>query len=143
MSDSSPEGLEIFVGTWTTTGLIFGSATDTPTRFTATESYEIMPGGKVMLRRSDGTRDGTKTSAIEVIRDSGEGYECDTYDRDGSASHACAKLDGHDWKIDGERLRFRGKFDAGFETLSGQWYRDTDEQPDQLWMQVTMVRTEI
>lgn len=143
MSGSIPEGLEIFVGTWTTTGLVFDRAEDTPTHFTATDTFEMMPGGKVMLHRSEGRRTGTETSFVAVIRDSGDGYECDTYDRDGTTSHSCAKLDGHDWHIDGDGMRFRGKFDAGFETLSGQWYRDTDDKPDQLWMQVTLARQEV
>lgn len=140
MSGSSPEGLEIFVGTWTVTGLIFGTASETPKRFTSTDTYELMPGGKVLLHRSEGTRDGSETSAVEIIRDSGDGYECDVFDRDGHATHFCAKLDGHDWQVDGEGTRFRGTFDAGFERLSGQWYRDSEGKPDELWMQVTVAR---
>jgi hypothetical protein len=142
MSGSSPEGLEIFVGTWTVTGLIFGSAEETPRRFTATDRFEMMPGGKVLLRRSEGLREGVETSALEAIRDSGDGYECTLFDREGQASHACARLDGQSWQIDGPDSRFRGRFDAGFERLTGQWYCDDETGTDRLWQQVTMTRIE-
>jgi hypothetical protein len=117
------ERLQPFVGTWKTEGEIKDGAPGKPTRFTATDIYEWLPGGHFLLHRFDADMPDGKVRGIEVIgynRKSGS-YPMRSYDNTGNASLMQARVEKGDWTFLGDSIRFTGRFRAGGQVFAGLW----------------------
>lgn len=139
------EPLEAFVGTWTTEGEVTTAAPGRRTAFTATDTYEWLPGGHFLLHRFDADMPDGRVEGIEVIgqgRASGT-YAMHAFDNTGTSSVMQARIEGGRWTFVGENIRFAGRFGEGGRVFAGSWEgrsgRDGSWQP---LMEVTLTRTD-
>ncbi|MBC8119936.1 MAG: DUF1579 family protein [Burkholderiaceae bacterium] len=115
--------LDIFEGKWITHGTIHAVGGEKAAEMHAVDQYEWLPGGFFMVHHVDARMDGVPAQSIEVIGyDAGRGcYVTRSYDDKGSSAEFTARLEGDNWEIDGEPMRFRGAFKDNAATLSGTW----------------------
>ena len=114
--------LDVLAGKWITQGRIRATDDAAPSEMRAIDRYEWLPG--VFLVAQDGWLIGdTVSQSIEVIGDDAAQacYVTRSYDDQGTSDGFTARLEGRAWSIDGEKVRFRGAFDAGGSVLAGTW----------------------
>jgi hypothetical protein len=115
--------LDIFEGKWITRGTIYAVGGEKTTEMHAVDEYEWLPGKFFMVHHVDARMDRVSAQSVEVM-----GYDAQqncyvtrSYDDQGASADFTARLDGNDWEIDGETMRFRGAFKDHAATLSGTW----------------------
>lgn len=133
--------LDAFVGVWETEGEV-KSNNDTPSvKFTATDTYEWLPGGYFVLHRFTADMPDGNVQGIEVI-----GYSTDSqsflmysFDSLGNNMVMQGKTEGGKWIFLGECIRFTGSFLDDGKTFSGLWeLRSSEEENWKPWMDVTL-----
>ena len=136
--------LAAFVGRWTTTGevkLIGPSGRGAP--FTATDSYEWLPGGHFVVHRFAAQMPDGATEGIELIGwdASRKLYTMQSYDSQGNVTTMTATVDGEQWTYTGNNVRFRGGFGEDGQVFSGVWeMRERLNAPWRTWMTVELRR---
>ena len=132
-----------FVGTWNTRGRIKAEHEAAEQLLVATDIYEWLPGKCFLLHRVDARLGDQIVRSIEII-----GWDADadelfstSYDDKGTTSRFRCQLDGHDWKIDGNGIRFRGSFDDSWARLEGTWEMAVDDAWSP-WMDVQLARAD-
>jgi hypothetical protein len=135
--------LECFVGVWNTQGRIMPTQDAAEQLLVATDTYEWLPGKRFMLHRVD-ARLGTEVSrSIEVIGWNGNVGELfsTSYDDKGLTSHFHCKLEGQEWIIDGDGIRFRGSFNHDHKRLSGTWEKLANSKWES-WMDIELTKAD-
>ena len=61
-----------------------------------------------------------------------------SYDDQGKSDVFTARLKGHLWSIDGEKVRFRGALDQGNLVLAGTWEQRSDKKRWNPWMDIEL-----
>jgi hypothetical protein len=139
------ERLDPFVGVWHTDGQLKINPSDQPSRFTAIDTYEWLPGGHFLLHRFDADMPDGEVQGIEVI---GYARETDSYfmhsfDSTGDASSMRARVQNQTWTFTGKNVRFTGGFRDNGKVFAGMWeLRSGDGAPWQPWMDVTLKKVE-
>lgn len=133
--------LDVLLGEWTTSGLVWDAPESEPREFTASDRYEWMPGGHFLAHHVRARMGGdTEIIALEIGRVDGDGYLLQSYDNLGGYQESRAWMDGDQWTIRGEDERFTGtvaedSVDGVWERrLAGEWVR---------WMEVRLVRAQL
>ena len=82
-----------------------------------------------MLHNVDALIGSTASQSIEVIgyAKAQACYFTRSYDDQGMSDGFTACLKGHAWSVDGEKVRFRGAFDAGGTVLAETWEQRSGE----------------
>ncbi len=140
---SALQRLAPFVGTWNTTGTVVA----TSATYSATDTYEWLPGGHFLLHTWDAQMPEGRSQGIEIIGpDASDGaasghYTMHSFDDTGKAGTMRAIVDGKRVEFDGTGVRFRGAFNGDGSEMSGTWslqgQGSTDWEP---WMSVTLQR---
>lgn len=138
------QALAPLAGTWHTTGTM--AATSAP--YTATDTYEWLPGCHFLLHRWDAAMPEGRSQGIEVIgADGPDGeaghYTMQSFDDTGKAGTMHAVVNGKDVAFDGDGMRFRGAFNADATEMSGTWsllQSDGSHAEWQPWMTVALRR---
>ena len=132
--------LGVLAGKWITQGTIQATGDAAPSKMCAIDRYEWLPGGFFMLHKVDALIDGTVSQSIEVI-----GYDAKqacyvtrSYDDQGTSDGFTARLEGRSWSIDGEKVRFKGAFDADGSVLAGTWEQRSGEGRWSRWMEIKL-----
>ena len=132
--------LGVLAGKWITQGTIRATEHAASSEMRAIDRYEWLPGGFFMLHKVDALIGGTVSQSIEVI-----GYDAKqacyvrrSYDNQGASDGFTARLKGRAWSIDGEKVRFRGAFDAGGSVLAGTWDQRSSEGRWSPWMEIEL-----
>jgi len=144
-ANSHLERLNAFVGKWRTEGEIRSAPTTQAIEFTATDTYEWLPGGYFLLHRFDADMPDGYVSGIEVIGHSPEGmtYPMYSFDSRGNMSIMQARVEGIRWAFTGESIRFTGGFSDGAKIFAGVWeIRSGEGAHWQPWMEVTLKKAE-
>ena len=137
------QALAPFAGTWHTTGTV--AATSAP--YTATDTYEWLPGRHFLLHRWDAAMPEGRSQGIEVFGpDATDGpaghYAMHSFDDTGKADTMRAVIDGRSVAFDGQGVRFRGHFNADGSEMSGTWSLQAQgSQEWQPWMTVVLRRS--
>jgi hypothetical protein len=114
--------LQPFIGTWATT--IEMTEDGRTSTHHATDVYRWALGGKFVFHDVKGKMGGQPIETLEVMSVKGSrNFDLRSYDNSGAIQDYTASLDGHDWRIDGDTLRFRGAFSNDWEVLQGKWER--------------------
>ena len=133
--------LDVFVGSWKTEGEVIGVAEGSSLKFTATDTYEWLPGGYFLFHRFDADMPDGNVKGIEVIGYSTESQTFFLYSFDnlGNTTLLQGKIDDERWTFIGESIRFTGSFSENGRTLSGLWeIRSSEGAVWQPWMNVTL-----
>lgn len=131
--------LDVFAGSWATSGKVWATPDAEPTEFTATDDYEWLPGGFFLAHHVAAQMGETEVRALEIFRVEGDGYVLESYDNQGGHVVSRAKLDGDTWTIESDSERFTGTFVFGGAILSGSWERRIGQDWVR-WMGVTLVK---
>jgi hypothetical protein len=135
--------LDVFVGTWNTTGSIRTGGHLVDQRLFATDIYEWLPGKCFLLHKVDARLGDEISRSVEVIGwDSEIGQITSTsYSDQGSISRFSCSFERGNWRIDGDAMRFRGNFDSNRRQLSGTW-EIASETGWEVWMDVKLAKAD-
>ncbi len=142
---SALEHLNAFVGIWETEGQVRLDLAGTPVKFTATDTYEWLPGGYFLLHRYDADMPDGKVIGIEVIgyvpeRDA---YTLHSFDSQGHAQLLQGRFEMDSWTFIGESTLFTGGFTDSGKVFAGLWERRAGEDADwQPWMEIRLNKVE-
>ena len=132
--------LGVFAGKWITQGTIRATENAAASEMHAIDQYEWLPGSFFMLHKMDAQIAGSVSKSIEVI-----GYDAQqdcyvtrSYDDQGMSEGFTAHLKGQAWSIDGEKLRFKGAFNAGGSVLAGTWEQRSGKRRWLPWMDIEL-----
>ena len=134
--------LELFIGTWNTTGAVLATDGGPATTLSATDTYRWLPGKHFIIHEADARFGDKPTRSMEVIGQdlTSKEYVARAYDDRGASDVFEMALNGKRWSISGDAARFRGKFDATKNTLTGLWELKSDKVGWQAWIQLKLVR---
>jgi hypothetical protein len=134
--------LEVFIGTWNTTGAVLETDANPAGTLVATDTYRWLPGKHFIVHDVDARFDGTPTRSMEVL-----GFDAQksqffsrSYDDQGSTEAFVVALEGRRWSIEGKTVRFNGSFDSKRNRLSGLWELKVAKARWQPWIKLELVR---
>ena len=134
--------LEVFIGTWNTTGEVLETEVNPRGTLVATDTYRWLPGKHFIVHDVDARFDGTPARSMEVM-----GFDALTkkffarsYDDQGSTEAFAIALDRRRWTIEGRTVRFNGSFDLQKKRLTGLWERKVGKARWQPWINLQLVR---
>ncbi|MGV3680602.1 MAG: hypothetical protein ACO1PM_12870 [Acidovorax sp.] len=141
---SALQNLAPFVGAWHTTGTVVA----TSAAYTATDTYEWLPGGHFLVHRWDAAMPDGRSQGIEIIgADAADGakeghYTMQSFDSTGKADIMRAVVEGKRVAYDGDGVRFRGAFNADGSEMAGTWslQAESSSREWQPWMTVSLRR---
>lgn len=134
--------LDIFIGTWNTTGDVLETENSPASTLVATDTYQWLSGKHFIIHHADARFGGTPTRSMEVM-----GYDliskkliARSYDDHGISEVFDLSLNGKNWSITGESVRFEGKFNAKGNKLTGLWELKNKKSGWQPWINLKLVR---
>ena len=132
--------LGVFVGKWITQGTIRATEDSAASEMRAIDQYEWLPGSFFMLHRVDAQIAGSVSQSIEVIGYDPEQdcYVTRSYDDQGTSEGFTARLKGQAWLIDGEKVRFKGAFNADGSVLADTWEQRSGKGRWRPWMDIEL-----
>lgn len=136
--------LNDFVGIWEGEGEIYNDA-DAPQHFTATDTYEWLPGGHFMLHRFEAAMPEGRLVGIEIIGfdRAHHAFTLHAYDSSGSAEVMQGRRMKDIWRFVGRRMRFTGSFRSHARLFSGLWEQRSDDGDSwRPWMRVELRKLE-
>jgi Protein of unknown function (DUF1579) len=134
--------LEIFIGTWNTTGEVLETEGAPGATLSATDTYRWLPGKHFIAHDADARFGGNPTRSMEVIGYdlTSKKYLARSYDDQGVSELFEVALKGKNWTIIGRSVRFSGKFDAKNNKLTGLWELKSKKAGWQPWIKLKLVR---
>ncbi|MES3035321.1 MAG: DUF1579 family protein [Gemmatimonadota bacterium] len=142
MSTRRMSTLEVFIGTWNTTGEVLETESSPAGTLVATDTYRWLPGKHFIVHEVDARFDGQPTRSMEVM-----GFDAATkrhvarsYDDQGATEEFVVALKGRRWSITGETVRFRGSFDVSRARLTGLWEIKGRKAGWEPWIRLTLIR---
>jgi Protein of unknown function (DUF1579) len=142
MSANRMARLEIFIGTWNTTGEVLETASAPAAKLSATDTYRWLPGKRFIVHDADARFGEDVSRSIEVIGfdHAGKKYLAHSYDDQGVSEIFEVGLKGLRWRIKGDTARFSGKFDPRQLKLTGLWELKDKKVGWQPWIKLTLAR---
>lgn len=132
--------LDIFEGKWITHGTIHAVGGEKTAEMHAVDAYVWLPGKFFMVHHVDARMDRVSAQSTEIMGydDKRGSYVTRSYDDQGASVEFTARLDGDNWEIDGETMRFRGAFKDDAATLSGTWEQLGDGGTWTRWIDIEL-----
>jgi hypothetical protein len=133
---------ELFIGVWNTTGEVFATEANPAGTLVATDTYRWLPGNHFIVHDVDARFDGKPTRSMEVVGydEARRHYFARSYDDMGTSELFRVELNGRRWTIIGEKVRFRGSFNAPQNRLSGRWEMKKNNAGWDPWIDLQLVR---
>lgn len=138
------ERLGALCGTWHTSGDVLGRNGEPSAPFTATDSYQWLPGRHFLVHHWDAAMPDGRSQGIEMI-----GYDAESdhfpmhaYDSDGNVTEMAGIYNGSSMQFEGAGVRFRGAFNADCNVITGTWEVQPEGNGWLPWMHVTLTRQE-
>ena len=112
------------VGTWQTSGKVF-QTNSTEIELKGTDRYELILNGHCILHKADVQIGSSRSETIEIIRLDGKDPKSEMrfYDSSGDSGVMTGIMNGNEFSIEGDGLRFQGKFDNGDTLITGTWFK--------------------
>lgn len=142
MAENRMSRLEVFIGTWNTTGDVLETESAPPSKLIATDTYRWLPGKHFIVHEADARFGVDVSRSMEVIRfdSASKKYFAQSYDDQGSTESFEAALKGKRWTIVGKSVRFDGRFNARNTRLTGLWELKGKRAGWQPWIDLTLDR---
>jgi hypothetical protein len=142
--------LSVFIGTWHTTGNIYGDDGTISGKLDATDTYEWLPGNYAVIHYVDSTMGNVKMQGIEII-----GYDplkkiflAPFFDNQGSAGSEEITANGNEWIWRGENVmgvnhhRCTAVF-KNDKTIEAKHEHSADGKLWNLWMDIVLRRKNV
>jgi hypothetical protein len=115
--------LEVFIGTWNTTGTVLKTSVNPKGTLIATDTYRWLPGKRFIVHEVDARFDGSPSRSMEVMGWNARRIRwfSTSYDDQGATESFELDLTGRRWRIRGKTVRFDGSFDPARNRLEGLW----------------------
>jgi len=133
--------LDVFVGTWHTTGNMKTGVETNDILITGTDTYEWLPGGFFLLHKVNVLMGTERKESLEII-----GFDASTntypmhfFDNQGESGMMHASEHHGIWTFASDNLRFTGAFSEDSNTISGIWEQNVDDNWE-LLMDIKLVR---
>lgn len=133
--------LDPFVGIWDTEGEVMAGPAGEPVKFTATDTYEWLPGGFFLFHRFEAKLPEGSFVAIDIIGYNQEkgSYTMYSFDSQGNADVMEGGVEMDSWTFIGKNRLFTGGFGDRGNVFTGLWEkRLPDSQDWQPWMEVRL-----
>ncbi|WP_269789750.1 DUF1579 family protein [Stenotrophomonas sp. Iso1] len=142
MATNRMSRLEVFIGTWNTTGEVLATQGSPATTLSATDTYRWLPGKHFMLHDVDARFGQSPTRSMEIVGydRASKKYVARSYDDQGGTEVLDVALKGKRWTITGEFVRFQGKFSADSNQLTGLWELKDKKVGWQPWIKLKLER---
>ena len=133
---------ELFIGVWNTTGEVLATDANPAGALVATDTYRWLPGKHFIVHDVDARFDGKPARSMEVMGYDGakRHHFARSYDDRGNAEVFVVELSGGRWTISGEKIRFRGRFNAPTNRLAGRWEMKRHKAAWDPWIELELVR---
>lgn len=114
------------IGSWLTEGKIIS----TEEEIKGTDSYEFILDGHYILHKADVVMGKAKSETIELIQlgVSSDMVMMSYYNTHGESGSMRGQINGNEFKIEGNRLRFTGHISANNMRIEGLWQRYVNSQ---------------
>lgn len=134
--------LDVFIGTWNTTGEVLATDASPAGTLVATDTYRWLPGRHFIVHEVDARFDGQPARSMEVMGFDAakQQFFSRSYDDQGATETFVLALEGRRWAIQGRSVRFDGAFDARKTRLTGLWERKVGRARWQPWIRLELVR---
>jgi len=146
MATSDHQKLDVFIGTWHTTGEVATDNPERPVKVDFTDTYTWYPGGFFVLHDAKGTIGGEHSSSLEII-----GYDADRhcytttfFDSSGGSGKEDLYLEGTTWTWRGSDVmgvkehRCVGTVSNDGNTIHARHEKSDDGIHWELWMDVVL-----
>lgn len=142
MATNRMSRMDVFIGTWNTSGEVLETDGAPATTLTATDTYRWLPGRHFIAHDADSRFGERPARSMEVIGyDSARRkYVARSYDDQGVSEVFDVALKGRTWTIVGETVRFRGRFSEDHSELTGLWELKGKKAGWQPWIRLRLVR---
>jgi hypothetical protein len=125
MPTSRMDRLDVFIGVWNTHGEVLEMEDNPAGTLLATDTYRWLPGRHFIVHDVDARFGDAPTRSMEVM-----GYDAQrkkylarSYDDQGVTTEFTVRLNGLQWTITGDSMRFDGRFNKSGDKLVGLWER--------------------
>lgn len=134
--------LEIFIGTWNTTGDVLATENAPASTLIATDIYRWLPGKHFIIHEADARFGNSPARSMEVIgyEAVSKKYTARSYDDQGATDLFEVALKERSWNIIGDSMRFGGKFDTKGNKLTGLWELKSKQGKWQPWIKLRLER---
>lgn len=134
--------LEVFIGTWNTTGEVLETESGPMGLLSATDSYRWLPGKQFIVHDADARFGSQPARSMEVMGfdASKQQYFTRSFDDQGTTEAFVVALEGRRWTIRGKNVRFDGSFNPRKNRLSGLWELKGRRSGWQPWIKLELVR---
>ena len=137
--------LEPLVGVWETKGWTRESSSAPAAEIIATDTYEWLVNGFVLLHRVDARVGNEKVDGAEIIGyyPSQPTYQTQYFGSDGPNAYEATLIEeagGLTWKMQSKKDRFTGVFSENRDVIIGHWEQLDDEGRWQPWMDVMLTK---
>ncbi len=115
------------LGIWKTSGQI---QSDTHSlMLSGTDSYELILDGNYILHRADVLMGDEKSETFEIMAlgSSSGKAEMRYFNSSGESGVMTGQLEGDDFRIAGERIKFTGKINEADTEIVGKWFRQSED----------------
>lgn len=135
--------LEVFIGTWNTTGEVLETEAGPAGTLSATDTYRWLPGRHFIVHDVDARFGRQPARSMEVIGfdQSTQKHFARSFDDRGTTEVFVLALTGRRWSIGGKTVRFQGSFDVRKDRLGGLWELKGRKAGWQPWIELELVRT--
>jgi hypothetical protein len=142
MPENRMSRFELFIGVWNTTGEVHATEANAAGSLVATDTYRWLPGKHFIVHEADARFDGKPARSMEVLGYDGakRHHFARSYDDTGTSEAFVVELSGRRWTISGERVRFRGSFNAPKNRLSGRWEMKRRKAGWDPWIELELAR---
>lgn len=134
--------MDVFIGIWNTTGEVLETEDAPATTMTATDTYRWLPGRHFIAHDADARFGDRPARSMEVIgyEPASRKYVARSYDDQGVSEVYEVALKGRTWRIVGDSVRFRGRFNQDRSELTGLWELKGKTAGWQPWIRLRLVR---
>jgi hypothetical protein len=137
--------LEPLVGVWETRGWTRESSSSPAAKIIATDTYEWLGNGFVLLHRVDAWVGSEKVEGAEIIgyHPSQPAYQTQYFGSDGPNAYEAKMIEeagGLMWKMQSKKDRFTGVFSENRDVITGHWELLDEDGHWQPWMDVTLTK---
>lgn len=114
------------IGIWKTKGIILSDRSNL--KLEGTDTYELMLDGNYILHKADVLMGNEKSETFEIIEldNSPDKAKMQYFNSKGESGVMSSSLNGANFNIDGNRIKFRGTITDENAEIIGNWYLQTE-----------------
>ncbi|KQC00591.1 DUF1579 family protein [Pedobacter sp. Hv1] len=134
--------LQPFIGKWSTTGKIYATHTAPEIKINGYDTYEWLPGGKMLLHKVNVYIGLERVQSSELINyDKLTGnFKIQYIDTHGKEGSFIVLNDDKNWTFIGKKLRFNGNFSNDNNELTGNWEQSENGTDWKRYMEIKLVK---